>query len=83
MLANPGVRPLAYNGYYRKQTAEPDLSLLEVGRGTPGGEYQRRFWHPICYVRELGEVPLRARALGEDLVVFRDLKGRTGCLHLR
>jgi phenylpropionate dioxygenase-like ring-hydroxylating dioxygenase large terminal subunit len=83
MLANQGTRPPAYNGYYRKQTAEPDLSLLEVGRGTPGGEYQRRFWHPICYVAELSDVPLRARALGEDLVVFRDLKGRVGCLHLR
>jgi phenylpropionate dioxygenase-like ring-hydroxylating dioxygenase large terminal subunit len=83
MLAKEGARPLAYNGYHRRQTAEPDLSLLEVGRGTPGGEYQRRFWHPICYVSELGDVPLRARALGEDLVVFRDLKGRIGVLHLR
>ena len=61
----------------------PICSLCEVGRGTPGGEYQRRFWHPICYVGELGEVPLRVRALGEDLVVFRDLNGRIGVLHLR
>ena len=83
MLANQHAGPMPYNGYYRKQTAESDLSLQEVSRGTPGGEYQRRFWHPICYVGELGDVPLRARALGEDLVVFRDLKGRIGVLHLR
>ena len=83
MLANQQARPMAYNGYYRKQTDVADLALQEVGRGTPAGEYQRRFWQPICYVSELGDVPLRARALGEDLVVFRDLKGRIGVLHLR
>ena len=83
MLTNPNARPISYSGYYRKLTAEPDLSIIEVCRGTPGGEYQRRFWHPICYLSELGDVPLRARALGEDLVVFKDLNDRIGVLHLR
>jgi phenylpropionate dioxygenase-like ring-hydroxylating dioxygenase large terminal subunit len=83
MQTDQNARSKAYSGYYRKLAAEPDVSLLEVCRGTPGGEYQRRFWHPLCYVTELGEVPLRVRALGEDLVVFRDLKDRVGCLHLR
>jgi phenylpropionate dioxygenase-like ring-hydroxylating dioxygenase large terminal subunit len=76
-------RRLSFDGYYRKQEAEPDLSLVEVTRGTPGGEYQRRFWQPLCYVSELTDVPLRVRALGEDLVAFRDLSGRIGVLHLR
>lgn len=73
---------LAFNGYYRKQTGEPDYFLTQVGRGTPGGEYLRRFWQPVAYVDELKEVPLRVRALGEDLVAFRDKGGRIGVLHL-
>jgi phenylpropionate dioxygenase-like ring-hydroxylating dioxygenase large terminal subunit len=72
----------AFDGYYRKQTADPDLYLCGVGRGTPGGEYLRRFWHPIAYLSELGELPLRVRALGEDLVAFRDGRGEVGVLHL-
>lgn len=73
---------LAYNGYHRKQSAEPDHFLTRVGRGTPAGEYLRRFWQPVAYVDELKEVPLRVRALGEDLVAFRDKSGRVGVLHL-
>jgi nitrite reductase/ring-hydroxylating ferredoxin subunit len=73
---------LAFNGYHRKQTAEPDWLLCQVGRGSPGGDYLRRFWHPVAYVSELEEVPLRIRALGEDLVAFRDKSGRIGVLHL-
>lgn len=76
------VDKLAYNGYYRKQVAEPDRYLTQVGRGTPGGEYLRRFWQPVAYVEELKDVPLRLRALGEDLVAFRDKGGRIGVLHL-
>ena len=55
-------KPLAFNGYHRKQTAEPDWFLCQVGRGTPGGEYLRRFWQPVAYVSELGDVPLRVFA---------------------
>lgn len=58
------------------------MFLCGVGRGTPGGEYLRRFWHPVAYVSELGELPLRVRALGEDLVAFRDGRGAMGVLHL-
>jgi phenylpropionate dioxygenase-like ring-hydroxylating dioxygenase large terminal subunit len=73
---------LRYSGYRRDPTPQPDLYLARVGRGTPGGEYQRRFWQPIAYLSELGKVPLRARALGEDLVVFRDGRGEVGVLQL-
>jgi phenylpropionate dioxygenase-like ring-hydroxylating dioxygenase large terminal subunit len=73
----------AYSGYYRRVTAEPDRFLCQTGRGTPGGEYLRRFWQPVAYASELGRVPLRVRALGEDLVVFRDGGGRIGALHMR
>jgi len=76
-------KPAPFDGYHRKQTAEPDMSLCGVGRGTPGGEYLRRFWHPVAYLSELGELPLRVRALGEDLVAFRDGRGEVGVLHMR
>src|SRR5690606_28086770 len=77
------TRKLAYNGYYRRQTAPPDMSICEVGRGTPGGEYHRRYWHPVCFVDELGKYPLRIRALGEDLVAFKTGEGKVGVLHMR
>ena len=73
---------VAYRGYYRKQSAQADMFLCGVGRGTPGGEYLRRFWQPVAYESELKEVPLRVRALVEDLVVFRDGSGRLGVLLL-
>jgi nitrite reductase/ring-hydroxylating ferredoxin subunit len=76
----PGA--LSYRGYHAQSAAEPDRFLTQVGRGTPGGEYLRRFWHPVAYLDELGKVPLRVRALGEDLVVFRDGRGEVGALAL-
>ena len=79
--SNPPTR--SYRGYETKLSGAPDLTLCEVGRGTPAGEYQRRFWHPIAYTSELGKVPLRVRALGEDLIAFKDGSGNHGVLHMR
>lgn len=76
------VRALRYSGYHRNKAPQPDLLIAQVGPGTPGGEYQRRFWHPIAYLSELDKVPLRVRALGEDLVVYKDGRGQIGCLYL-
>ena len=70
-----------FGGYYRREVPAPDPELTQVGPGTPGGEYLRRFWQPVAFVREL-DAPLRVRILGEDLVVFRDRGGRFGVLHL-
>ena len=72
----------AFAGYHLRDVPPPDPELTQVGPGTPGGEYLRRFWQPVAFVRELGETPLRVKILGEDLVVFRDRGGRTGVLHL-
>lgn len=47
------------------------------------GGIMRRHWIPACMseeVTEPGGAPVRARLLGEDLVVFRDSKGRLGVL---
>ncbi|HVA12476.1 MAG TPA: Rieske 2Fe-2S domain-containing protein [Stellaceae bacterium] len=71
-----------FTGYAGVRETGTDPDLTRVGRGTPGGEYLRRFWHPIAFVSELSAVPLRARILGEDLVIFRDGAGAIGVLHL-
>jgi phthalate 4,5-dioxygenase len=55
--------------------------LCRVGLGTPMGEALRRFWVPACLSEELASPdsgPIRLRILGEDLVAFRDSKGRVG-----
>jgi nitrite reductase/ring-hydroxylating ferredoxin subunit len=70
-----------YGGYYQQPTAPNDDYLTQVGPGTPGGEYLRRFWHPFLIASELNDTPKAVRLLGEDLVLFRDQGGRLGLLH--
>jgi phthalate 4,5-dioxygenase oxygenase subunit len=60
--------------------------LVRTGPGTAMGEYFRRFWHPIALSRELPEPdcpPIRVKILGEDLVAFRDTRGRVGLVEAR
>jgi nitrite reductase/ring-hydroxylating ferredoxin subunit len=78
--AKPHAGP--FDGYHRRDVPPPDPELTQVGPGTPGGEYLRRFWQPVAFARELTSAPLRVLILGEDLVVFRDRGGRVGVLHL-
>lgn len=61
--------------------AENDF-LTRVGPGQPAGELLRRYWHPVAVAKELtDENPTKfVRILGEDLVLFRDKKGRVGLL---
>jgi hypothetical protein len=47
-----------------------------TGPGTKGGEMLRRYWHPVCLSESLKDIPIAVRMLSEDLVVFRDGKGR-------
>jgi 5,5'-dehydrodivanillate O-demethylase len=56
--------------------------VTHVGPGTPGGEFQRRYWHPISLSSQVtaGGQPKQVRILGEDLVLFRDDQGRPGLL---
>jgi 5,5'-dehydrodivanillate O-demethylase len=63
-------------------TAEQNERLTHVGRGTPGGELLRRYWHPVIPAAELTpERPKKCiRLLGEDLVIYREPDGRYGCL---
>ncbi|GAA5235021.1 Rieske 2Fe-2S domain-containing protein [Verticiella sediminum] len=70
-----------YRGYDQRGTPEPEWDLVKVGPGTKMGEYQRRFWQPVCFTSQLTDVPLLVRILGEELVMFRDRSGRIGALH--
>lgn len=71
-------------------TPEENARLTRVGPGTPGGELLRRYWQALCPVSELtAEKPIKPlRLLGEDLLVFKDGRGRYGlveaqCRHRR
>ena len=57
--------------------------LVEVGAGTPMGELLRRYWHPVALAADARRVPRKVRALGEDLILFRDGKGRAGLVYPR
>ena len=61
---------------------ENDL-LCRVEGDAPMGSLMRRHWMPACLSEEVAEpdgAPVRARLFGEDLVVFRDTRGRLGIL---
>jgi len=72
-------------------TKEQNELLCRVEGEAPMGQMARRHWLPVCMSEEVAEAdgpPVRARLLGEDLVVFRDSKNQLGilgehCLHRR
>lgn len=82
---NPQIRMFAGNfqGYSQSQPAEIDEEIARIGPGTPGGEYMRRFWHPVYITEELGDLPAAITILGEELVLFRygQDKQRIGLVH--
>ena len=57
--------------------------LTRTNRGTPMGDYLRRYWMPCMLASEIpapDAPPVRLRLLGEDLIVFRDTSGRVGVM---
>jgi phenylpropionate dioxygenase-like ring-hydroxylating dioxygenase large terminal subunit len=69
-----------YGGYYHREVPQEDTELTHTGPGTPGGEYLRRYWQPVAFADELGDLPKAVKVLGEELVVFRDFSGALGVL---
>jgi phenylpropionate dioxygenase-like ring-hydroxylating dioxygenase large terminal subunit len=66
-----------------KRLAKISISdLAHVGRGTPAGEWFRRYWLVVGTTKELRDIPVGVKVLGEDLVLFRDLKGNVGVVGL-
>ena len=64
-------------------TPEQNDLMCRVEGDAPMGKIMRRHWMPVCMSEEVAEpdcTPLRARLLGEDMVVFRDTQGRIGVL---
>ena len=68
---------------YEMRESAFKADLVQVGRGTPMGELLRRYWHPVGLSGDANGVPRKVRALGEDLILFRDGGGRAGLLHAR
>jgi phthalate 4,5-dioxygenase oxygenase subunit len=72
-------------------TQEQNDLLCRVEGAAVMGQVMRRHWLPVCMAEEVAArdgAPVRARLLGEDLVVFRDTNGKLGvlgehCLHRR
>ncbi|MGB7782426.1 MAG: Rieske 2Fe-2S domain-containing protein, partial [Pseudolabrys sp.] len=64
-------------------TAEENDLLCCVEGDAPMGQIMRRHWIAACLSEEIAEpdgAPVKVRLLGEDLVVFRDSRGRVGVL---
>jgi len=64
-------------------TQEENQLLCLVEDNTPMGDIMRHHWIPACMSEEVAECdgkPVRARLLGEDLVIFRDTEGRLGAI---
>jgi len=62
---------------------EENERLTRVGPATAMGNVMRRYWLPALLTEEIPAPdgpPVRVRLLGEDLVAFRDSKGRLGLL---
>jgi phenylpropionate dioxygenase-like ring-hydroxylating dioxygenase large terminal subunit len=76
-------RPDTLGTAYGRQPSTYDALITEVGPGTPCGEWMRRYWHPIAVSADVVPTPQQVRILGEDLILFRDRKGRPGLLHPR
>jgi 5,5'-dehydrodivanillate O-demethylase len=58
---------------------EQNELLTQVGPSKPMGELLRRYWHPVAAVAELpNRGTKKVRILGEDLVLYRDLKENLG-----
>ena len=74
-------RNAPYSGYHKRAVPAPDAEITHAGPGTPLGELMRGFWQPVCLASQLGDVPHPVRILNEDLVAFRDKRGRIGVLH--
>ncbi len=65
------------SGYGRPRPSH-NAELTAVGPGRPAGELLRRYWQPVGVAAELGDRPTPVRVLGEDLILFRDGRGRVG-----
>ena len=57
---------------YEMPASSYKAALTEVRRGTPMGELLRRYWHPVGLSADAGTTPRQVKALGENLILFRE-----------
>jgi phenylpropionate dioxygenase-like ring-hydroxylating dioxygenase large terminal subunit len=77
------AQPVSRGSAYFHQPGHPEETLIGVGKGTPAGEYLRRYWQPVGLSSEVTTRPQLVKILGEELVLFRDKAGRPGLLYPR
>ena len=82
MTVKAGQRPDTGSAYTLQEPSY-NAAMTEVGKRTPMGELLRRYWHPVGLAQDAGSTPRAIRALGEDLVLFRDGQGRAGLMYAR
>ena len=62
-------------------SVEDNELITRIGPGTPMGALMRRYWHPVAASEQMeGRWTMRVRILGEDLVLFRDRRGKFGLI---
>ncbi len=64
-------------------TREENEWMTRTDKGTPMGEFCRRFWTPVLLSEELPEpdcAPVQTKIYGEELVAFRTTSGKVGLL---
>ena len=71
-----------YGAYHNEPIPDENEVLTHVEKGSRAGELLRRYWQPLCLASEVGELPLKTRMFGEDLVVFRTTENEIGILDL-
>ena len=68
-------------------TKELNERITQTGADTPTGQWLRRYWWPVVAIVELEKEPVQPiRLLGENLTLYKDLKGNVGligerCVH--
>src|SRR5258708_5544573 len=82
-LSTPELESRGNGTAYGRPPPHSDDLLVRVGPHTPCGEYLRRYWHPLALSSDATASPRKVRILGEDLILFRDGKGRPGLLYPR
>ena len=63
-------------------SAEENTLLCRIEGDAPMGQMIRRYWIPAALSEEVEAdgAPRRVRLMGEDLIVFRDSRGKVGLL---
>ena len=63
-----------------RSTKVSSADIPHVGKGTPAGEWFRRYWMVVGTTRDLHDIPQAVKVLGEELVLFRNEAGRLGLI---